>query len=156
MNHWRMLERLATETDEDAVKLAGCYTLLDQSAGASMLPTCWERGVSVLAAGVFNGGMLATDDPTPDAMFNYAPASDELRARAIHIAAVCREHGVTLPQAAMAFAAAHPAVASVVLGMRTGEQSRRNAELFARPVPDALWHDLVAVGLLPGTVARDR
>jgi len=58
---------------------------------------------------------------------------------------------VSLPGAAMAFAARHPAVASVLVGARSAEQAGRNARLFARPVPDALWSDLVGEGLLdPG------
>ncbi|CAM03205.1 D-threo-aldose 1-dehydrogenase [Saccharopolyspora erythraea NRRL 2338] len=156
MNQWPMLERFVTETDIDAVMLAGRYTLLEQSASDTMLPECLRRGVSVLAAGVFNGGLLATDAQAPDAMYDYRPASRELRAKAERMREVCRAHGVSLPQAAIAFAAGHPAVAGVVLGMRSADEVVRNAELHARPVPRQLWADLVAAGLLrPDVTARD-
>ncbi|WP_419992439.1 aldo/keto reductase [Streptomyces boninensis] len=142
------LTRLVTETDADVVMLSGRYTLLDHRALDDLLPACTERGVSVLAASVFNSGLLATDRPAPGARFDYAPAGAELFARAERLADVCAAHGVTLPQAAMAFPLQHPAVAGVVVGMRTAEEARRNAAAFAAPVPPALWDDLRGEGLL--------
>ncbi|MEU5727149.1 aldo/keto reductase [Micromonospora sp. NPDC047738] len=146
MNQWQMLERFVVETDIDTVMLAGRYTLLDQSAGERLLPRCRERGVSVLAAGVFNSGVLATAEP--GRMYDYRPVPDAVYARAVRIAKMCRAHGVALPQAAMAFVARHPAVASVVVGMKTIEQVTNNAELAATHVPNELWDDLVAEGLI--------
>ncbi|MFI5835831.1 aldo/keto reductase [Micromonospora sp. NPDC051300] len=146
MNQWRMLERFVADTDVDTVMLAGRYTLLDQSAGRTMLPRCLERGVGVLAAGVFNSGVLATDPP--GRTYDYGPIPPALHARALRVAEVCRAHGVTLPQAAMAFVARHPAVATVVLGAKSPAQVRRNAACAAAPVPESLWTDLVAQGLV--------
>lgn len=146
MNQWQTLDRFVTDTDVDTVMLAGRYTLLDQSAQRILLPRCRERGVGVLAAGVFNSGVLATD--TPGRTYDYRPIPDALYARALRITEVCRAHGVTLPQAAMAFVARHPAVATLVLGAKTPAQVRRNVTLAATPVPDALWADLVAEGLI--------
>ncbi|WP_461156269.1 aldo/keto reductase [Saccharopolyspora tripterygii] len=141
MNQWPMLRRFVTDTDLDAVMLAGRYTLLDDS-GEPLLAECARRGVPVLAAGVFNGGLLATDDPAGNAVYDYRPASPELVAEAQRVGEICHAHGVALPQAAIAHAARHPAVASVVLGARTPQEVRRNAELFRAPVPNALWADL--------------
>ncbi|GAA4435079.1 aldo/keto reductase [Actinokineospora soli] len=140
MNQWQLLDRFVRETDIDVVMLAGRHTLLDRSGAEVLLPRCVDRGVSVLAAGVFNSGILATD--TPGGTYDYRPAASGLRDRAARIAAICASHGVRLPQAAMAYAGRHPAVASVVVGAQDPDQVRRNAELFATPVPDALWSDL--------------
>lgn len=148
MNQWQMLSRFVAETEIDTVMLAGRYTLLEQSPLDTMLPACVDRGVSVLAAGVFNSGLLATDRPSAQARYNYVTVPTDLHARALRIGEVCGRHGVSLPQAAMAFVAAHPAVASVVVGMRTAEQVDRNARLFTTPVPAELWADLVDAGLL--------
>lgn len=145
MNQWQMLRRFVTDTDVDAVMLAGRYTLLDPS-GEPLLDECARRGVSVLAAGVFNGGVLATDDPAAHAVYDYLPASQQVVGRARRMVEICRRHGVALPQAAIAHAARHPAVASVVLGARSPEEVRRNAELFGAPVPDELWEELAAAG----------
>nr|CEL20703.1 L-fuco-beta-pyranose dehydrogenase [Kibdelosporangium sp. MJ126-NF4] len=148
MNQWQMPARFIRETSIDVVMLAGRYTLLEQSAASEFLPLCQERGVSVLAAGVFNSGLLARTAVADNAKYNYAQAPRELVVRAQRIAAVCERHGATLPQAAVQFVLRHPSVASVVLGVKSAVQAARNADLFARPVPDELWDDLRAEGLL--------
>ncbi|MFI9560580.1 aldo/keto reductase [Nonomuraea endophytica] len=142
MNQWQVPARFVRDTDIDVVMLAGRYTLLDRS-GLPLLEACAAKGVRVLAAGVFNSGMLATDEP--GGTFDYQPAAAPLLERARRLAAVCRRHGVTLPQAAMAFPARHPAVATVVLGARSADEVRRNAALWAEPVPEELWAELELV-----------
>ncbi|MFI6885289.1 aldo/keto reductase [Streptosporangium canum] len=147
MNQSEMLARFVRETGVDLVMLAGRHTLLDQSGEEELLPLCQERGVSVVAAGVFNSGLLATHDPS--GTYDYAPAPAPLLARARRIAAVCESHGVTLPQAALAFPLRHPAVVSVVVGARSAAEVARNAALTARPVPEDLWAELAAEDLIP-------
>ncbi|MGY0492799.1 aldo/keto reductase [Streptomyces sp. WG-D5] len=142
------LARLVRETDADVVMLSGRYTLLDQSALDELLPACTERGVSVLAASVFNSGLLATDRPAAGARFDYAPAAPERVGRTHRLADVCEAHGVTVPQAAMAFPLLHPAVAGIVVGMRSAQEVHRNLAAFNSPVPEGLWADLRAAGLL--------
>ena len=148
MYHTAMLTRLVRETDIDVVMLAGRYTLLDHSALDDLLPACAERCVSVLAASVFNSGLLATPRPAAGAHFDYEPAAPELVRRAHRIADVCEAHGVTLPQAAMAFPLRHPVVAGIVVGMRSADETRRNVELFGTAVPAQVWADLRGEGLL--------
>jgi D-threo-aldose 1-dehydrogenase len=142
MNQWPMLSDFVHETDIDVILLAGRYTLLDQS-GRSLLDLCLARGVGVFAAGVFNSGLLARH--SVGGMYNYAPAPDDLIARAQAMAAVCERHGVTLPQAAMAFPFRHPAVVSAILGMRSADEVRENMELASHPIPEELWTDLEAL-----------
>ncbi|MCF6472277.1 aldo/keto reductase [Nonomuraea sp. MG754425] len=147
MNQWQAPLRFVRETGIDVVMLAGRYTLLDQS-GLPLLDECAERGVQVLAAGVFNSGILATHEPS--GTYNYLPAPEDLLARAARIARVCERHDVTLPHAAMAFPLRHPAISTIVLGARTAEEVTRNAELCSRPVPEELWAELESEGLLAG------
>ena len=142
------LTRLVQETDVDVVMLAGRYTLLNHSAVDDLLPACAARGVSVLAVSVFNSGILATPRPAAGATFDYEPAAPELLRRAHRIADVCEAHGVTLPQAAMAFPLLHPVVAGIVIGMRSAEEAQWNAEAFRAEVPAGLWADLRSEGLL--------
>src|SRR5690606_28228322 len=153
-----MLTRLVRETDVDVVMLSGRYTLLYQSALDELLPACAERGVSVLAASVFNSGLLATDRPAPDARFDYVPAGPEVLGRAHRIADVCEAHGVTVPQAAMAFPLLHPGGAGIVVGMRTADEVRRNVAGFGAPLRAQAGADLGAEGLLGerGPAARRR
>jgi D-threo-aldose 1-dehydrogenase len=148
MHDTAMLTRLVRETDVDVVMLAGRYTLLDQSALDTLLPACAERGVSLQAAAIFNSGVLATPRPPEGARFDYSPASAQLLRRAHRIADVCEAHGVTLPQAAMAFPLAHPVVGGIVVGMRSAAEVRHNLASLAVPVPGAVWSDLRAEGLI--------
>ncbi|MCX5263090.1 aldo/keto reductase [Streptomyces sp. NBC_00199] len=143
-----MLTELVRETDADVVMLSGRYTLLDHSALDDLLPACTERGVSVLAASVFNSGLLATPRPARGAAYDYAPAPPDVLRRARELADVCEAHGVRLPQAAMAFPLRHPAVAGIVLGMRSPEEVRLDAAGFGVRIPDRLWSDLREAGLL--------
>jgi D-threo-aldose 1-dehydrogenase len=146
MNQSAMLTDFVRETDLDVVMVAGRYTLLDRSAGDDLLPAAAERGVSVIAAGVFNSGILATDDIASDAMFDYAPAPAAVLAQARRLAERCRDHGVSLPVAAAQFPLTHDSVSTVCLGARSRSQVLRNAQLFETPVPAELWDDLADLG----------
>jgi D-threo-aldose 1-dehydrogenase len=146
MNLDAVLAGFVRRADVDVVMIAGRYTLLEQPALDELLPLCEERGVDVMAAGVFNSGILAS--PTPGGTYDYEQAPAELVARARRIAEVCARHGVELPRAAIALPAAHPAVRSVVLGASTPDQVNANADRAAAPVPPALWTELIAEGLL--------
>ena len=153
MNQTPMLTEFIRKCDIDVIMMAGRYTLLDQPALDELLPLCQERGVSVLAAGVFNGGILAT--ATPGTKYDYSDAPAELIAKAERIAAVCARHGVEMPEAALALPAAHPAVAAVVVGAHTAEQISANVARLRVEVPAALWAELIAEGLLrPDTVVE--
>jgi D-threo-aldose 1-dehydrogenase len=148
MNQAEMLADFVRETDLDVVMLAGRYTLLEQGALGDLLPECQARGVSVIAAGVFNSGLLARDRPRPGVTYNYAPAPPGLVERVHRIADVLERHGTSLPVTAAQFPLAHPVVATVCLGARSAAQVRRNAALFDDPVPSAAWEELVSEGLL--------
>ncbi|MGA5415773.1 aldo/keto reductase [Streptomyces pseudogriseolus] len=148
MYHTGKLTRLVEETDVDVVMLSGRYTLLDHSALDDLFPACSARGVSVLAASVFNSGVLATPRPSAGATYDYAPADPRTLERARRLAAVCEAHRVPLPAVAMRFPLHHPAVAGVVVGMRSADEVRRNTEAYGTKIPAGLWSDLRGEGLL--------
>jgi D-threo-aldose 1-dehydrogenase len=150
MNQAEMLTRFVRDLDIDVVLVAGRYSLLDQRALAELLPTCAARGAAVVVGGVFNSGLLA--DPRPGATFDYAPAPAELVDRAARLAQVCARHGTPLRAAALAFPFGHPAVTSVLVGARSAAEVTDAVACFERPVPEALWAELVATGLLPSDV----
>ncbi|MEV6833218.1 aldo/keto reductase [Streptomyces sp. NPDC051133] len=147
MNQAQMLTRFVRDTDVDVVLCAGRYTLLDQSAAAGLLPEAVSRGVSVVIGGAFNSGLLA--DPAPGATYDYTRAPERLLDRALRLKEVAGRHGITLRAAALAFCAAHPAVASVLAGARSAAEAHDCAEQFATPVPPAFWRELRATALLP-------
>ncbi|MBO0827643.1 MAG: aldo/keto reductase [Streptosporangiales bacterium] len=146
MNQTAMLTRFATRLDLDVVLCAGRYTLLDRTAAADLLPACLERGVSVVVGGVFNSGLLA--DPRRGARYDYAPAPDDVLARALRLRDVCAAHGVPLQAAALRFPLRHPAVATVLVGARSVAEVTTDVELLRQEIPDALWADLSATWLV--------
>ncbi|GLY52101.1 aldo/keto reductase [Lentzea sp. NBRC 102530] len=152
MNQWEMPERFVRETDIDVVMLAGRYTLLEQPALPSFLPACVERGVSVVACGVFNSGLLSKPVVAADSKYDYEDAPPALVARARAVAEVCSRHGVTLPEVAIQFALGHPAVESVVIGARNAQQMTSNAAYFSSSIPAGVWDELKSLGLLGAEV----
>ncbi|MEU1853163.1 aldo/keto reductase [Streptomyces sp. NPDC019990] len=152
MNQSALLARFLRETAADVVMLAGRYTLLDQSALDDVLPAAEELGKSVVAAGVFNSGLLSHDRPAEGMKYDYREAPPALVARARTIAEVCEAHGTTLPAAAVAFPFSHPYIINVTLGMRNPEQVGQNVELHRQHIPEDLWDDLRARGLLRSDV----
>lgn len=134
--------------DLDLIMVAGRYTLLEQSAADDVLPACRAHGTGVVAASVFNSGLLAKDEPSRDDRYEYGRMPDELWRHVQRIVAVCRSYDVPLPAAAVQFTLRDPSVRSVVVGGSRPEQLRRNAELMAVDIPPALWDELAAEGLI--------
>ena len=149
MNQSAMLTEFVRRTDVDVVMVAGRLTLLDQSALADLLPMAAKRGVGVVAAAVYNSGLLSADVISRDARYDYQAASLALIERAEKIAHICHDHGVSLPAAAVRYPLRSAAVVSVVLGTRTEEQVSSNVERYWSEVPESLWRELDHEGLVP-------
>jgi D-threo-aldose 1-dehydrogenase len=133
----------AVRTGElDLLMVAGRYTLLEQPAALEVLPECRARGVGVIAAAVFNSGVLARQVPAAGDRYEYGAIPDELLDRARRIAQLCAQFDVELPTAALQFALHDPAVVSVVVGGGRPEQVRANAARMGAPIPDQLWQAL--------------
>lgn len=146
MNQAEMLARFARETDMDVFLCAGRYTLLDQSALAELLPACETRGISLVIGGLMNSGILV--NPDPGARFDYEEAPAEWLTRAQGIRAVCERHHVPLRAAAMQFPLAHPRVAAILAGVRKPGHLDDYPDGMRLRIPDALWEDLRAEGLV--------
>jgi D-threo-aldose 1-dehydrogenase len=122
----------------DLAMVAGRYTLLEQAD--EVVAACRETGVGIVAAAIFNSGLLSR--PRPGGRYEYGAVPPELLTRAERIAEVCERHGVTLPEAALQFPFREPAVRSVVVGAATAEQVRENARRMEVEIPEALWDEL--------------
>jgi D-threo-aldose 1-dehydrogenase len=142
-----ILTRFVTEADVDCLMLPRGYSLLNQQAAPELLPLCLRRNVSVLIASPFESGILATG-AGPGATYLYGPADEEVRARVGRIEAVCRAYGVPLAAAALQFPAHHPAVSSVVVGMRSAAEVTANLQFMAQTIPDDFWRALEQDGLV--------
>jgi aryl-alcohol dehydrogenase-like predicted oxidoreductase len=127
----------------DAVQVI--YNVFEQEPAAELLPVARETGTGVVVRVVFDEGVL-TGKYTPETTF--APddfrrsyfAGDRL-ARAVARAEKVRQElegsGLTLPQAAIRFALDHPAVSTVIPGIRSAAQAEANCAVSDLAALDA-------------------
>ena len=148
MNFAAPLAELIRRADIDVVMCAGRFSLLDSEALEELMPLALERKVGIVAAGIYNSGLLSRGRPSADAKFNYEQAPADLILRAQAVADICSNFGISLPEAAMAYVQRHPAVVSVVVGARGKTQVLENISRAEARVPDALWAELDSRGLI--------
>lgn len=149
MNQSAMLTEFIRRSDVDVMMVAGRFTLLDQSALADLLPLALDRGVGIVAAAVYNSGMLSGATVDSFANFDYRAAPAEVVERTRRLARVCTQYGVSLPEAAIQYPLRHPAVVSVVTGMRTEGHVRSTVARYRAKIPAALWAELAESGIAP-------
>jgi D-threo-aldose 1-dehydrogenase len=156
MNRADLLERFVRETDIDVALIAGRHTLLDDRATRSLLPVALERQVAILVGGVFNSGILA--NPGDGATFDYRVADTALVTRVRQLAEIAARYQVALPAVALQWPFRDPAVTGIVVGARSQREVHSDLAWAGVAVPDALWEELTASGLLgwhgPGAVTR--
>jgi D-threo-aldose 1-dehydrogenase len=149
VNEVEVCEASFAHADFDLFMLAGRYSLLDQTPLDGFFDACVARGVGIVAAGVFNSGILATGtrrDAAP--YYDYQPAPQEIVTRVRRIEEVCARHHVELPAAALQFAIAHPAVLTCVVGTASPARVHDTSRLAISPLPDAFWAELREEGMI--------
>lgn len=148
MNEWTVLEKMVRsgDFDFDYFLLAGRYTLLEQGA-FDFLKLCENNDIGILAAGVYNSGILATG-ANAGAKYNYASVPPEILTHAKAIESICKKHNVPLHVAAMQFVAAHSAITSLVVGAESPTEIEANLEALDVSVPVDLWAELLQEGLI--------
>jgi D-threo-aldose 1-dehydrogenase len=149
VNEWQVCHEALKQGDFDGFLLAGRYTLLEQDSLDEFLPLCEKRKAAVVIGGGLNSGILATG-AIPGAKYNYSPAPAHIMEKVKKIEAVCAEHNVPLPAAALQFLLAHPAVVSHVPGTRTVQQMEQNIAWTSHPIPKEFWQELKRKNLLHG------
>jgi len=149
VNETESVVAAAREFDIDCALIAGRYTLLNHAPLDGAFDELKRRDVSVIAAGVFNSGVLATGVKSQGASYDYGRVPAEVATKVAAIEDVAMAHRVSLPAAAIQFAASHPAVASVVLGAASAAEVEQNIASFTQIIPADFWSELKQKGLLP-------
>jgi D-threo-aldose 1-dehydrogenase len=147
LNEWEACEAFARAGDFNCFLLAGRYTLLDQQSLDSFLPLCVQRGIGIVLGGPYNSGILISG-AVPGAYYDYAPAKPEILERVRKIEAVCARHKVPLKAAALQFPLHHPAITSVIPGMRNRTEVEENLAMIDLRIPKEFWHELAAQKLI--------
>lgn len=126
----------------DCFVLAGSYSVLRQE-DQNLLDRCREASVSVLIGGPYMSGALAGGST-----WRYRPIPDEIRRDLVRLKTVCSEFDVPMQAAALQFPLQHPAVSSILVGMRSAGEVVENVQFLNRPIPEAFWSALAGEGLI--------
>jgi D-threo-aldose 1-dehydrogenase len=116
------------------------YTLLDRSA-EPLLQSAADRGLGVLNAAPYGGGMLSKG-PSVQQNYAYGSRDDRIREAAEAMEAACRRYGVPLAAAALQFSMRSEMIDSTVVGVSSPERITQTLELAALTIPDELWPEL--------------
>jgi aryl-alcohol dehydrogenase-like predicted oxidoreductase len=127
--------RLIESGAVDAVQVI--YNVFDQSPEDELLPACAEHGVGVLARVPFDEGALTgnigADTEFPEGDFrNHYFRDGRKQEVADHVQAILDDLGIEreqLPEMALRYILSHPAVSTVIPGMRSVRNVERNAAL---------------------------
>ncbi len=126
----------------DCFLLAGTYSVLEQN-DQGLLDRCAQSLVSVLIGGPYMSGALAGGTT-----WRYRPIPTEIAARIAGLRDICRAHRIPLQAAALQFPLLHPAVASVIVGMRSANEVGQNVAFLRQPIPDEFWENLLSEGFI--------
>jgi len=129
------------------------YNVFDRSPEAALFPLCRERNVGVIARVPFDEGGL-TGKIVPGVTF---PKGDwrhgyfggdrprQVAERVAKLQPVLFREAMTLAEGALRFCLSHPAVSTVIPGMRTPEHARANCGVSdGRPLSAGLLEELKA------------
>jgi D-threo-aldose 1-dehydrogenase len=123
----------------DVLLVHNRWTLLDRSAG-ELIAQAHERGMGVLNAAVYGGGLLV---PNPTVTtYGYREAPPEILEAVSAMRAACERHDTDLTTAALQFSLRQPLISSTVVGMGSAELVDDTLRRAATPVPDALFDEL--------------
>ncbi|MEM7536849.1 MAG: aldo/keto reductase [Chloroflexota bacterium] len=142
MNDWSIIPKLWTIGEFQCFLVAGRYTLLEQGA-AGIYDECHARGTRIVAAGIFNSGILATG-ASDTARYNYHYAPDDVIAKVQRIDSICQTHNVPMLDAALQFPHRHPAVATTIFGAASPEEIATNVRALATSIDDDFWSAVTA------------
>jgi len=138
-----MMMPLLRDWDFDALITHNRFTLANRNAEA-MLDLAQSRGVAVLNAAPYAGGVLAKGSSEfPRYVYQQASgaALDPIR----RIEAICARHGVPPGAAALQFSMRDPRVTATICGVSKPERVEQTLAWARFPIPEAAWEELKAL-----------
>ena len=131
----------------DVIMLAGRYTLFEQAGSERVMAMAQQQHVAILAAGPYNSGLLGAPG-APGHTYDYAPAGESVQVRARRFYDICATTGVDVGAAALQFPIAHPAVVTVVCGLRSADEVAVSVQRMGQHIPADTWRQLRNAELL--------
>jgi len=131
------------EWDFDALITHNRFTLTNRNA-EPMIALAQERGIAVLNAAPYAGGVLAKGT-AEHPRYVYQEASDAMLEPVRKVEAVCARHGVPTGPVALQFSMRDPRITSTICGVSKPERVTQTLEWVRYEVPQAVWDDLAAL-----------
>jgi D-threo-aldose 1-dehydrogenase len=144
-----LLRRFVATGVFDVLLTHNRWTLVNRAAGP-LIDEATARGMGVVNAAVFGGGILALGAGNTT-RYAYREASLELLTAVRAIEQLCAGYRVPLAAAAVQFSTRDPRIATTVLGVSRPERIAESVELATVPIPRQLWSDVddIAIRLGP-------
>lgn len=127
----------------DALITHNRYMLTNRNAEA-MLALAAERGIAVLNAAPYAGGVFAKGTAAHP-RYVYQEASDAMLEPVRRVEAVCAKHGVPTGPVALQFSMREPRVTATICGVSKPERVQETLDWAAWPVPQAVWDELATL-----------
>jgi D-threo-aldose 1-dehydrogenase len=137
-----MMAPLLRDWDFDALITHNRFTLANRNAEA-MLDLAQSRGIAVLNAAPYAGGVLAKGS-SEYPRYVYQEASAEALDPVRRIETICARHGVPPGAAALQFSMRDPRIASTICGVSKPERVKQTLDWARFPIPDFVWEELMA------------
>jgi D-threo-aldose 1-dehydrogenase len=135
-----MMIPLIREWDFDAIITHNRFTLVNRNA-EEMIELCGLKGIAVLNAAPYAGGVLAkgtADFPR----YVYQQAGEEALTPVKRVEEICARHGVPPGAAALQFSMRDKRVASTVCGVSKPERVAETLGWAELAIPDEVWREL--------------
>lgn len=124
------------------------YTLINQSAAATIFPAARRRNTGIILASVQGMGLLTGPEPDPERERGMHPGSEPIAHR---IWTWCRERGVNIRHLAIQFCLAAPIDSIVMFGPASVQQVREACEAATSTLPVDIWEAISEeFGIRPG------
>jgi D-threo-aldose 1-dehydrogenase len=135
-----LLQRYLDTGEFEVVLSHNRYTLLDRSA-EPLFRTAADRGLGVLNAAPYGGGMLSKG-PSVQRKYAYGARDERIPEAAAAMEAACLRYDVPLAAAALQFSMRTETISSTVVGVSSPQRIDQTLQLAAVPIPDDLWSEL--------------
>ncbi len=119
------------------------WTLVNRNAGP-LIDLAVERGLGVVNAAVFGGGILAGGATGSD-RYAYRPAPPELLEAVRRIEELAEHAGVPLAALAVQLSTRDPRIATTVVGVSKPERIEQNVTAATAPVDPAVFDEIDAI-----------
>lgn len=133
----RTIEEYVSTGIFDVLLTHNRWTLVNRNADR-LIDVARDRGLGVVNAAVFGGGILATGTAS-SSRYGYREAPAELLQAVRGIEALCAEAGVPLAAAAIQFSIRDPRISSTVIGVSRPERIEQSVAAAKTAIPDGLF-----------------